>query len=172
MTSGRVLLATIGRAHGVRGEARVKAFTADPAALAQYGPLVAEDGRRFVIERLRPAKEVVIAKFAGIDDRDAAEALNGTGLWVDRSALPPPDEDEFYHADLIGLAAFDRDGGPLGTVVAVHDHGAGDIIEIAPSRGASMLIPFTRDAVPEVDLSAGRVTIVPPEETEAREEEE
>jgi 16S rRNA processing protein RimM len=157
-----VLLATIGAPHGVRGEVRVKSFTADPMSLGHYGPLAAADGRRFEIERLRPAKQVVIAKFHGIDDRNAAEALNGTELYVDREALPEADDDEFYHADLIGLAALSEAGDALGTIVAIHDFGAGAILEIAPARGPSLLVPFTRGAVPVVDMAGGRVIVSPP----------
>jgi 16S rRNA processing protein RimM len=159
----KVLLARIGAPHGVRGEVRIKAFTADPLSLADFGALTTEDGRSFRIERLRPAKEVVVAKLRGINDRDAAQALNGLDLYVSRDQLPEPDdEDDFYHADLIGLEAFDPDGAPLGTVVAVHNFGAGDILDVAPRRGLSLLIPFTKDAVPEIDLPAGRLVAVPP----------
>ena len=169
----RVVLATIGGAHGIRGEVRVKSFTADPMALASYGPLFAEDGRRFEIERMRPAKNVVVAKFLGIDDRNAAEALNGVSLTVERSALPPPEPDEFYHADLIGLAAFDTAGRPLGSVLAVQNFGAGDILEIGDKEksGASLLIPFTGKTVPDIDIANGRLTIAPPAEIEIEGEE-
>jgi 16S rRNA processing protein RimM len=160
-----VLLAMIGAAHGVKGEVRVKSFTADPMAVGGYGHLFAKDGRRFEIEKLRPLKgDMLGAKLRGVDDRGAAEALNKVSLYVERSALPAPEEDEFYHADLIGLAALDRAGVKLGTVVAVHNFGAGDILDIAPSRGASLLVPFTRVTVPVVDIAAGRVTVVPPAE--------
>jgi 16S rRNA processing protein RimM len=162
-------MATIGAAHGVRGEVRVKSFASEPTALADYGPLLADDGRRFEIERLRPAKNVVIAKFRGIDDRDAAEALNGLFLYVPREKLPPPEEDEFYHADLIGLEAVTEAGEPIGAVVAVHDFGAGDILEIAPARGPTLLLPFTKAAVPSIDIPAGRLTVVPPLEFEPEE---
>jgi 16S rRNA processing protein RimM len=165
----RILLAQIGAAHGVRGEVRVKSFGADPVGLGAYGDLRSEDGRSFSIERIRPAKEVVVVKFKGVGDRNAAEALNGTRLYVDRASLPDPEEEEFYYADLIGLAALDPDGGTLGTVTAVHDFGAGDILEIAPSRGASLLVPFTREAVPTVDLAAGRLVVILPPETEDEE---
>jgi 16S rRNA processing protein RimM len=167
-----VLLARIGAAHGVRGEVRVKSFTADPMALGGYGPLSSRDGRVFLVERLRPAKEVVVAKFRGVDDRNAAEALNGTDLFVPRDRLPAAeDEDEFYHADLIGLSAEAEDGTPLGTVVAIHNFGAGDILDIAPPRGPSLLVPFTKAVVPDVDLVAGRLVVIPPPEIEVHEEE-
>jgi 16S rRNA processing protein RimM len=165
-----VLLARIGAAHGVRGEVRVKSYTADPTALGGYGPLSSRDGRLFTIERLRPAKEVVVAKFRGVDDRNAAEALNGTDLFVPRERLPEAeDEDEFYQADLIGLSAEAEDGAPLGTVVAIHNFGAGDILDIAPPRGPSLLVPFTKAVVPTIDVSAGRLVVIPPAEIEARE---
>jgi 16S rRNA processing protein RimM len=159
-----VLLATIGAPHGVRGEVRVKSFTADPMSLGHYGPLAAADGRRFEIERLRPAKQVVIAKFHGIDDRNAAEALNGTELYVDREALPEADDDEFYHADLIGLAAVDPEGNAVGTIVAVQNFGAGDLLEIRLAGSSrTELVPFSEAAVPSIDVQAGRaVVILPP----------
>lgn len=164
--SNLVLLATIGAAHGVRGEVRVKSFTEDPLSLGEFGPLHAEDGREFRIERLRPAKEVVVAKFRGVDDRNAAEALKGVSLYVDRELLAPPEEEEeFYHADLIGLAAATPSGEPLGAVVAVHNFGAGDILEIAPSRGPTLLVPFTRQTVPQIDIAGSRIVVAPPAET-------
>src|SRR5687768_5317981 len=171
MTDAAVLLARIGAAHGVRGEVRMKAFGTDPMALQQYEALSASDGHRFEIERIRPAKGVVIAKFRGIDDRNAAEALNGTELFVERAALPAPDEDEFYHADLIGLKAYNAAGDPLGTVVAIHNFGAGDILDIAPKRGPSLLLPFTKANVPAIDLEARRHVVAPPAETEVEEDE-
>ena len=166
----RILLATIGAAHGIKGEVRVKSFTADPAALGAYGPLSGADGRVFEVERVRPGKGVVVAKFRGVDDRNAAEALNGLSLFIGRDALPAPQEDEFYHADLIGLDAFDAAGEPLGAVVGVHNFGAGDILEIAPRRGRPLLVPFTKATVPDIDLTGGRLVVAPPEEIEAREE--
>lgn len=170
MTS-RVVLATIGAAHGIRGEVRVKSYTADPASLGGYGPLFAADGRTFEIERLRPLKgDMLVVKFRGIDDRYAAEALNGIDLSVERSALPPAEANEYYHADLIGLEAVDAGGKPLGTVIAVQNFGAGDILEIAPPDGASLLIPFTNAMVPDIDIAGGRLTIVLPTETEIEEE--
>lgn len=168
----RVTLATIGAAQGIRGEVRVRSFTTDPAALAAYGTLLAEDGRAFQIERLRPSKGVVVVKFKGVDDRNAAEALNGLSLSVDRASLPAPEADEFYHADLVGLQVTDPAGTPLGTIVAVQNFGAGDILEVAPARGASLLVPFTRASVPDIDISAGRLTVVPPTEIEAKGEDE
>jgi 16S rRNA processing protein RimM len=162
-----VLVARIGAAHGIRGEVRVKAFTADPAALAGYGPLEAPDGRSFEIEALRPAAgtspDMLVVRFRGVRDRNAAEALNGLDLSVPRDRLPAPDTaDDFYHADLIGLEAVTIDGARLGTIVAVPNYGAGDLLEIAPAAGATLLVPFTRAVVPEVDIAAGRVVVDPP----------
>ena len=155
-----VLMATIGAAHGIKGEVRVKTFTGEPLALGDYGPLYASDGRTFVIRDLRPQKEVLVVRFAGVPDRNAAEALNGTELFVDRSVLPDDlEEDEFYHADLIGLAVVDEMGEKIGTIRALHDFGGGDIIEIATSGGRSELIPFTKAAVPRIDIAGATVTI-------------
>ncbi|HSG95378.1 MAG TPA: ribosome maturation factor RimM [Afifellaceae bacterium] len=169
-----ILVARIGAPHGVNGAVRVKAFTEEAVAVGDYGPLVSKDGRIFEITDMRPDKTVVIIGFAGVDDRDAAQALNGTELYVARSALPASDDaDEFYHADLIGLAAVTSDGETLGTVVAVQDFGAGDILEIEKTtNGQTLLLPFTRAVVPEVDLAGGRIVVVPPAEVEARGETE
>ena len=167
----RIVLATIGAPHGIRGEVRVKSFTSDPTSLGGYGPLFAADGRSFEIERLRPLKgSTLVVKFRGIDDRTAAQALNGLELSVERSALPPAEAGEYYHADLVGLEAYGVDGKPLGRVAAVQNFGAGDILEIAPPVGASLLVPFTNAAVPDIDIPAGRLTIVLPTETEVEEE--
>ena len=159
-------------AHGVRGLVRVKPFTADPAAVTAYGPVGDEAGRRrFALTLLNRHKDQWLARIDGIDDRNAAEGLRGTGLFVDRSALPPPDDDdEFYHADLIGLAVVLPDGSRIGQVRAVHDFGAGDLLELTADDGRIVTVPFTREAVPEVDLSAGRVVVVPPEELMAEPE--
>ncbi len=167
-----LLIGRVERPHGVRGEVRVKAFTKDPTTISEYGPLSTEDGRLLEIERLRPAKDVVVAKFRGVDDRDAAERLNGISLYIDRDRLPPAEEDEFYHADLLGLQAESEAGAPLGTIVAIHNFGAGDILEIAPSRGPSVLLPFSKETVPLVDLQARLVVVALPAETDAREAEE
>jgi len=164
-----ILIARIGAPHGVKGAVRVKAFTGDAAAIGDYGPLVAKDGTVFEIAHLRPDKSVVIVSFAGVDGRDAAEALNGTDLYVARSALPASDDaDEFYHVDLIGLAAVAPDGERLGTVIAVHDFGAGEMLEIEQAGRKTLLLPFTKAAVPQVDLAGGRLVVVPPPEVEAR----
>jgi 16S rRNA processing protein RimM len=155
-----VLLAAIAGAHGVRGLVKLRSFTEIPEQVAAYGPLFDEQGRRYVVELRGRAKADLLAYIQGIDDRDAAQALKGTRLYVDRSALPAiADDEEFYQADLIGLVAEAADGRPLGKVVAVLNHGAGDILEIQPEGGRSELVPFIRDAVPVVDIAAGRVVV-------------
>src|SRR4051812_39492165 len=133
-------------------------------AVTSYGPLESEDGsRRFTIEALRPAKDIFVARLAGVADRDAAEKLTNTKLYVSRDKLPPIDEDEtFYHADLVGLAAVTADGAPLGTVSAVLNFGAGDILEIKPDAGEPLMVPFTDALVPEIDMKARRIVVVPP----------
>ncbi|MDQ0325685.1 16S rRNA processing protein RimM [Rhodopseudomonas julia] len=167
----RLIVAKIGRAHGVRGEVRVKTFTADPLALADYSPLLTSDGRSFSVKELRADKgDMVVARFKGVSDRNAAETLNGTMLFVARTALPEPDEDEFYYADLIGLAAEAPDGSPLGRVVAVHDFGGGDILEVKPEQGETLLLSFTREVVPSIDLAGGRIVVDLPTEIEVRED--
>ena len=159
----RVCLGQIGAAHGVRGEVRLRSFTADPAAIANYGPLETEDGRVFEIKTLRPAKDHFVVSLAGIVDRDAAERLVNMKLYVPRERLPMPTEpDEFYHADLVGLAVVDRAGQKLGTVIAVHNFGAGDLIEVRPDDGdKTQLVPFDEANVPSVDLASGMIVIDP-----------
>lgn len=161
----RICVARIGAAHGLRGEVRLNSFTAEPMAVTRYGVLSNTDGTRaFEIESCRPAKGVLIARFKGVADRTAAEALCNVDLYVPRDRLPPPAADEFYHADLIGLAAVGRDGAAIGTIVAVHDFGAGDIVEIAPiAGGPTLMLPFTDAVVPEIDIAAGRVVVLPPQ---------
>ena len=160
----RVLIAQIGAAHGVRGEVRLKAFTADPLSVTRYGPLETEDGKhRFEIEAVRPAKDVLVARFKGVADRTAAEALKNLRLYVAREKLPPPADDEFYVADLVGLTVETAAGAAFGTVKAVHNFGAGDLIEIAPADGsASMMLPFTETTVPTVDVAQKKIVIAPP----------
>jgi 16S rRNA processing protein RimM len=161
----RVCVARIGAAHGVRGEVRLWTFTEDPMAIRKYGPLEAEDGSRsFEITALRAAKDHLVARLRGIDDRDTAERLTNIKLFVPRERLPATeDDDTFYYADLVGLAAVGADGTDFGSVAAVHDFGAGTLLEIQPKAGAAMLLPFTKEAVPTVDLAGGRVVIAPPE---------
>ncbi len=158
-----VLLAVIGAAHGTRGEVRVKAFTGDPLAIADYGLLYDADGRAYEVLEARPAKTVVVARFKGVNDRNAAEALNGIELFVDRARLPDDqlDEDEFFHTDLIGLEAVDADGVSWGQVSALFDFGGGDLIELSKKGKRPMLIPFTEAAVPEIDFDKGTILVDP-----------
>jgi 16S rRNA processing protein RimM len=170
--AARIRVARIGAAHGVRGEVRLWSFTQDPAAVAGYGPLETGDGaRRFEIESLRAAKDHFVARFAGIDSRDAADALRNTDLYVPRERLPPIEEPEtYYYADLVGLTALTANGSEIGTVTAVHNFGAGDIVEIAPADGGTpLMVSFTDATVPEVDVKSGRIVVVPPDEIEGRE---
>ncbi|MDD9991863.1 MAG: ribosome maturation factor RimM [Rhodospirillales bacterium] len=147
-------------AHGVRGIVRIKSHTANPDDLAAYGPLSDETGtRRFSVTVTGHVKGLVLARIEGIDDRDAAEALRGTDLHVPRAALPPTEGEEYYHVDLLGLRAESEDGTALGRVSAVHDHGAGPIVEIQPPEGPSTLVPFTREHVPAVDIEGGRMVV-------------
>ena len=143
----RICVAQIGAAHGLRGEVRLRSFTQDPAAVTSYGPLESEDGtQRFEIETLRPAKDHFVARLTGVADRDAASRLTNLKLYVSRDRLPPVEDDEtFYQSDLIGLEAVTADGAALGTVKAVHNFGAGDIIEIAAGGGTPLMVPFTSD---------------------------
>ncbi|WP_284263834.1 ribosome maturation factor RimM [Roseicyclus amphidinii] len=161
----RVCVGTVAGAFGVRGEVRLKSFCAEPTDIAAYGPLTTEDGSRsFEITLTRPVKSGFAARLSGVPTKEAADALRGTRLYAPRDALPSLPDDEFYHADLIGLTALDTGGATLGKVAAVLNHGAGDLLEL---RGAglkgSVLVPFTRAAVPTVDLATGRVIIDPPE---------
>lgn len=166
-----VLVGAIAGAHGVRGEVRVKSFTADPLALAEYGPLSDEAGaRRFKLKPRGAVRGLLIARLDGVADRDAAEALKGTRLYVPRSALPAPKGDEWYVGDLEGLAAETADGAAVGRVKAVENYGAGDVIEIERTSAPPLLLPFTLRTVPVVDIAGGRIVIDPPAETEARAE--
>lgn len=162
-----ILMGVIGKPHGVRGAVHVHAYAEDPDALAGL-PLRGGDGRRFRLvwtgEGIARIAEIGEAGERPVADRDAAARLTNTRLFVERADLPPPDEDEFYLADLIGLAAIGIDGEKLGTVAAVHDYGAGASLEL--DGGA--LLPFTKAAVPEIDLAAGVVTVAPPAEIEVR----
>lgn len=157
-----IQMAVIGAAHGIKGEVRVKSYTGDPLALDDYGPLYAEDGRAFTILDIRMQKDIAVVRFKGVDDRSAAEALTGTALFVDRDMLPDDLEDEeFYHTDLIGLDAVDLEETPIGKVLAVHNFGGGDILEITRGGKSTVLVPFTKAAVPAVDMPAGKVRVDP-----------
>jgi 16S rRNA processing protein RimM len=166
MADARICLGQIGAAHGVRGEVRLRSFTADPEAIAGYGPLETDDGRIFEIESLRPASGHFVATFAGISSRSAAEKLVNIKLYVPRERLPEPAaDDEFYHADLVGLAVVDRAGLEIGSVVAVHNFGAGDLIELRlNASNKTELVPFDEATVPEIDLAAGRLVVELPAE--------
>jgi 16S rRNA processing protein RimM len=165
----QIVLGIVGAAHGIRGEVRIKTFTGDPLAIGSYGPVDTPDGRRFKVLAVRPLKgDMVIAKLQGISDRTAAEKLTHTELRVSRSALPEPDEDEFYHADLIGCTVETESGERIGTVASIHDFGAGDIIEISRPGREPLTLTFTRAAVPVIDLAARRLVVVLPAEIEAR----
>jgi 16S rRNA processing protein RimM len=165
-----ICIARIGAAHGVRGEVRLWTFTEDPLAVLHYGPLATKDGARsFVVTQAREAKTHLVATLKGVATREDAERLNGVELYVARENLPATDQGEYYHADLIGLAAVDAANQPIGRVIAIHNFGAGDIIEIAPPQGPTMLLPFTNAVVPSVDLAGGRVVIELPAEIEGDE---
>ena len=163
-----VLLGEFGRAHGLRGEVRLKSYTADPLAIAAYEALTDGKGRRFILTSVRQAAgdqpDLLVASVADVTTREGADALNRVGLYVDRAALAyDVEEDEFLLADLIGLAARDPDGAPLGTVAAVPNYGAGDLLEIAPERGPSVLVPFTKAFVPSIELPGRYIVIAAPD---------
>lgn len=159
MTEKPVLLAIIGAAHGIKGEVRIKSFTADPLALADYSPLHDASGRSFEVLSVRPQGEVVVARLKGVDGRNAAEALNGTQLFTDRAQLPPEEEGEFYHEDLVGLSVQDETGATIGAVTAVQNFGGGDVLELTANGRKGVLIPFTHAAVPQVSVADGHIRI-------------
>ena len=169
-----IQMAVIGAAHGIKGEVRIAAHTADPMAIGSYGPLHTDrPGLTITISKLRVQKTVVVAQLKGIADRNAAEQLNGVSLFVDRSKLPEPDdEDDFYHADLLGLDARLESGVSIGTVSALPNFGAGDLIEIRDGQsGDTFLFPFTKAVVPHIHVADGYLTIVVPLDAEEGEEE-
>jgi 16S rRNA processing protein RimM len=159
-----VCVAQVATAHGVRGALRLRTFTEDPASVAAYGPLLDEKGRElFSVRVIGAAKGGVLVKAEGVETRDDAEALRGLRLYIPRDRLPEPeDEDEFYLSDLVGLEAVDAAGAPRGRVVTVQNFGAGDLVEVRGPDGETFYVPFTREAVPEVDVKGGRVVIAPP----------
>ena len=161
--SDLVCLGAVAGAWGVQGAVRLKSFCAEPAAIAGYGPLLTEDGRSFTVALLKPVAGGFAARLGGVATRAEAEALKGTRLHAPRDRLPELGDDEYYHADLIGLEVFDTGGAVLGRVRAISDHGAGDILEIAAPGGREILLPFTRTVVPTVDLASGRIVVDPPE---------
>ncbi|MCY0148919.1 ribosome maturation factor RimM [Hoeflea sp. G2-23] len=158
-----VLVGIVGAAQGLRGEVRVKPFTDDPLALGEYGTLFTLDGRRFEVLDLRFAKTVVVVRFRGVNDRNAAEALKGLELYIDRTSLPDEtlEEGEFFHADLEGLEAWDAEGLFWGTVGGVFDFGGGDLLELRQDGKKPVVIPFTLAAVPQVDIANGRLLVDP-----------
>ncbi|GLS85759.1 ribosome maturation factor RimM [Cypionkella aquatica] len=160
-----ICVGAIAGSFGVQGEVRLKSFCTDPEAIASYGPLFTEDGQTsYKIKLTKPVAGGLGARISGVETKEQADALKGVSLYVDKKKLPNLPDDEFYHADLIGLAVFDTGGAELGRVQAVHNHGAGDLIEVAgPGLKTSLLLPFTLAAVPTVDLTAGRIIIDPPE---------
>lgn len=165
MMPERVCVGAIAGAFGVRGDVRLKSFCAEPTAIADYGPLFTADGRQFTVTLAGPLANGLAARLSGVTTREAAEALKGVELFADRARLPDPGPDEFYHADLIGLAVLDAGGNPVGRVAAVLNHGASDLIEVTgPGLKAALLLPFTRAVVPTVDLVAGRLIVDLPDE--------
>jgi 16S rRNA processing protein RimM len=169
----RILVGAIAGAHGVRGEVRIKTFTANPRAIGRYGPVEDETGARsFKLTVRGEVKGLVIARLDGVADRNQAEALKGLRLYVPRAKLPRPRRGEWYVADLIGLAAQEASGAPLGRVKSVQNFGAGDVIELERTDGTTEFMPFTKAVVPEVDIEGGKVVINPPDEIEVRDETE
>lgn len=158
-----VLMATIGGAQGIRGDVRVKSYTADPTAIGDYGNLHALDGRTFEILEIREMKNMVVVRFRGVNDRNAAEELNGLELYIERDNLPDEEleDDEFFYADLEGLEALDEKGVSYGTVTGVFDFGAGDLLELKGPGKRPVLIPFSEVSVLEIDLEGGRILIDP-----------
>lgn len=166
MPRPRICVGAIAGAHGVKGLVKIKSFTEEPDGVAAYGPLSDEAGEReFTIALTGRAKGLIIARIDGVEDRNTAEALRGTRLYVERAALPPTAEEAYYHTDLIGLEAVGMDGAPVGEVKALYNYGAGDVIEIQRRDKDLLLLPFTKAAVPEVDLEGGRLVVREPEET-------
>jgi 16S rRNA processing protein RimM len=164
-----ILMGVFGAPQGVRGEIRVKSLTGDPRAIGAYGPLTNKGRTRsFAFESLRPLKDdMLAARIAGVSTREAAEALKNVEIFARRDQLPPPDEDEFYYDDLVGLEAVDVEGARFGRVISLMNHGAGDVLEIAPADGGeTLLLPFTKSVAPRIDFAAGRVVIEPPSEVE------
>jgi 16S rRNA processing protein RimM len=164
-----ILMGVFGAPQGVRGEIRVKSLTGEPRAIGDYGPLTNKGRMRaFAFESLRPLKDdMLVVRIAGILTREAAEALKNVEIFARRDQLPPPNEDEFYYDDLVGLEAVDAAGAPLGRVISLMNHGAGDVLEIAPADGGeTLLLPFTKSVAPRIDFDAGRIVVEPPREVE------
>jgi 16S rRNA processing protein RimM len=171
MVKNSILVGRFGAPHGVGGEVRLVSFTSDPSAIASYKPLLDESGaRRFSILRLRPVKgNMFVAKIAGVEDRASAKGLTNITLCVPRASLPDVGYEEFYLADLIGLAAVTEAGGEFGRVINILNFGGGDILEIVPqSGGETLLLPFKKEIFPHIDLKASRLVVIPPVEVEAK----
>jgi 16S rRNA processing protein RimM len=167
--SGRICLGVIAGAHGLDGAVLIRSFTADPASIGAYGKLGdAEAKRSFELKVRRVTAKGVVAKIAGIADRTAAEGLKGVELYIERGVLPEPDEDEVYVADVIGLRVEGKDGRLMGTVTSMDNYGAGDVMEVTLELGGKLLLPFTKAAVPVVDVAGGRVVVDPPATTEVK----
>jgi 16S rRNA processing protein RimM len=165
MSKGRVLLGVVAAPHGVRGLVRIRSFTEDPMAVAKYGPLSDETGKKeYRVEALSTARGAVLARIEGVADRTAAEAIRGLRLYVERERLPATGEREWYEADLVGLAAVGRDGRDWGKVIAFHDFGGGLTMEVSGGSASksSMMLPFTDEVVPEIDVEGGKVVVEPP----------
>ncbi len=171
MTDTKILLAQIGAPHGIKGEVRVKPF-GEPEMLDQYGKLETSDGQKLKIKRMRPQKNMMVVKFEGVNTREEAEALNRVELFIDRAKLPEPEEDdEFYIEDLIGMDVLDESGEKLGSIIAVPNFGAGDMLEIKPTSSSSTyFLPFTKEVVPTLNFENHTVTVVPPIEVSERDE--
>jgi 16S rRNA processing protein RimM len=170
----KLLMGRIGAAHGIKGEVRIQSFTEEPLALKDYGPLATnKPGLMIEIESARATTNVLVARLKGVADRSAAERLIGVELYVDRDKLPPPaDDDDFYHADLIGLEARLNDGSVLGKVMAIPNFGAGDLLEVRDERsGDTYLYPFTKSVVPDVKVGEGYLIIEVPVDADPGEEE-
>lgn len=163
--SKRIVVGAIAGAFGTAGDVRLKSFCAEPEAIADYAPLYTKaNPKGFDVTILRPIKNGFAARLSGVTTKEQADALRGTQLLADRDKLPALPDDEYYHSDLIGLAVFDAGGEALGTVKAVQNHGAGDLLEVqVPGQSATVLVPFTKAIVPTVDLASGRVVVDPPE---------
>jgi 16S rRNA processing protein RimM len=166
---GWVCLGVITKPKGVRGQVRITSFTGRAGDLVAYGPLFDGPNGRALGVTLRETLKggIVIAAIDGVTDRDGAEALRGVELHVPREALPEAEDDDYYHADLIGLAVEDADGVAIGSVAALHNFGAGEILEVALPGGDNLMLPFTREVVPEIDIAGGRIVVAPPRETTA-----
>ncbi|MEM8755915.1 MAG: ribosome maturation factor RimM [Pseudomonadota bacterium] len=164
--SDLICVGAVAGAFGVRGEARIKSFCAEPGDIAAYAPLTDETGAKsFTVKIVKPVKGGFAARLGGVATREAAEALKGLRLYAPRERMPALPDDEFYYADLVGLEAVDAGGARLGRVRAVEDYGGGDFLEIrVDATGKPLLVPFTREAVPTVDLAARRVVVDPPED--------